>query len=81
MKRPGIRIERVPYEPPGGVSEFLRYELSVFDESGNLLEVLGRLADLDVALAAFDAAVAKHPGKRIFLRDRARVIRRSDRSE
>jgi len=50
----------------------------VFHEGDNLVEVLGRVADLSVAHAAFDAAVAKYPSKRICIREKARVIRRSD---
>jgi hypothetical protein len=73
----GVRVLREPYTPPPHV-EHLRYSLDVYDERDNLVEVLGRLADLAVAHAAFDAAVAKYPGKRIFLRERARVIRRYD---
>ena len=38
----------------------------------------GRLADLSVAQAALRAAVEKRPGERIFLRERARVIKRYD---
>jgi hypothetical protein len=34
--------------------------------------------DLAVAHAAFEAALAKYPDKRLFLRERARVIRRYD---
>jgi len=74
----GVRIIREPYEPPGVVIEYLRYSIDVFDEGDNLVEILGRLADLAVARAAFDAAVAKYPEKRICLREKARVIRRSD---
>jgi hypothetical protein len=46
-----------------------------FDERDHLVEVLGRVADLAVAHAAFGAAVAKYPDKRIFIREKARVIR------
>ena len=60
-------------------AEYLRYTLDVYDERGNYVECLGRLADLAVAHAAFEAAVAKYPDKRISIRDKARVIRRSDR--
>lgn len=76
----GVRIERVPYEPRR-VVEHLRYSIDVFDEGENLVEVLGRLADLSVAHAAFEAAVAKYPEKRICIREKARVIRRSDLNE
>jgi hypothetical protein len=73
-----IRGRKVTFERPDAV-EYLRYSLDVFDEGGNLLEILGRVADLPVAHAAFEAAVAKYPNKLIHIRDRARVIRRSDR--
>jgi len=75
---PIIRGRKVTFERPGAV-EHLRYSLDVFDERGNLLEALGRLADLAVAFEAFEAAAVKHPDKRLFLREGARVIRRSDR--
>jgi hypothetical protein len=45
---------------------------------GNLIEVLGSVADLAVAHAALRAACGKYPGKRIFLRERCRVIKRHD---
>jgi len=75
----GVRIVREPYRAPREPIEYLRYSIDVFDERDNLIEVLGRVADLAVAHAAFDAAVAKYPDKRIFIRDKARVIRSSDR--
>lgn len=77
----GVRIERVPYEPRGGVVENLRYSIDVFDANGNLIEVLGRLADLVPAREAFRACVAKYPDKSIFLRHNALVIARSDRPD
>jgi hypothetical protein len=66
----GVRVIHEPYTPPPHV-EHLRYSLDVFDERENLVEVLGRLADLAVAHAAY-------PDKRLFLRERARVLRRYD---
>jgi len=75
----GVRIIREPYEPPRGPVENLCYSIDLFDEGDNLVEVLGRLADLSVAQSAFEAAVGKHPDKRICLRDKCRVIRSSDR--
>ncbi len=73
----GVRViyERNDPKPP---QENLRYTIDVFDERENFVEVLGRVADLAVAHAAFRSAVAKYPGKRIFLRERCRVIRRYD---
>lgn len=78
MKRPGIRIVHEPYTPARPTVENLRYSIDVYDERGNLVEVLGRLADLMPAQAAFAACVVKYPDKLIFLRQQARVIRRSD---
>jgi|HubBroStandDraft_6_1064221.scaffolds.fasta_scaffold801096_1 hypothetical protein len=54
-------------------TENLRYAIEVFDERDNLVEVLRRLADLPVAHAVFEAAVAKYPAMRICIRDLARV--------
>ena len=74
----GVRIVREPYSPPEPV-ESLRYSSDVYDAGDNLVEVLGRLADLPVAHAAFEALTAKYPEKRICIRERCRVIRSSDR--
>ena len=43
--------------------EQLSFAIEVFDERGNLLEVLARLHDLDAAIATHDACRAKYPGK------------------
>ncbi len=69
MKEKTIRGRRVIYEGRGDEAnrswvEYLRYSVDVFDERESLVEVLGRLADLSVAHAAFEAALAKYPGKR-----------------
>jgi hypothetical protein len=61
-----------------GLSLALPFTLDVFDARDKFIEVLGRIADLSVAQAAFEAAVAKHPDKRICLRQMCRVIRSSD---
>jgi hypothetical protein len=45
---------------------------------GAVSSLLGRLSDLTVAQTAFLSAVVRFPDKRIFLRDGARVIKRSD---
>ena len=68
-----IRGRKVVFERPDPV-EYLRYTLDVFDERDNFVEVFGRFADLAVA----HAACAKYPDKRIFLREKCRVIRRYD---
>jgi hypothetical protein len=42
--------------------EDLRFSVENFSESGNLLEVLARVHDLDAARAAYEASWAKYPG-------------------
>jgi hypothetical protein len=78
MRRRDVRIIREPYVSPNRVPENLRYTLDVFDDGESLVAVHGRLAELSVAQSAFREAVAKYPSKRIFLRERARVIKRFD---
>jgi hypothetical protein len=56
----------------------LRYSIDVYDARGNWVEHLAELDDLDPARAAFAALCAKYPAKFIFMRERARVIARSD---
>ena len=73
-----MRVIHEPYETPNRVEENLKYTIDVYDERDNAIECLGRLHDLDAAIAAFEACVAKYPGRRIFVPDRARVIRRYD---
>lgn len=58
--------------------ENLRYSIDVYDAGDNLVETLGRVADFDVAVTAFWQCVRKRPGERLFLRDKARVVRRFD---
>jgi hypothetical protein len=49
----------------------------VFDDGGNLLEVLARLHDLDAARAAYRACRLKYPAKLIFLCQGGRIVQRS----
>ena len=58
--------------------ESLRYTLDVFDDNGNLIEVLARIGELDIALAAFRAALDMRRNNLVMLRDKGRVLRRSD---
>jgi len=64
MEEKIIRGRKVIYEgePPREPAEYLRYTLDVYDERDDLIEALGRVADLAVAHAAFDAA-AKLPAR------------------
>ena len=59
----GVRIVREEYVPPDRVPENLKYEIDVYDERDNWLECLGRLHDLDPAIAAFSACCAKCRGR------------------
>lgn len=77
----GVKIVREPYVPSNRVEENLKYTIEVYDERDNFLERLGRLHDLDAAIAAFKACCAKYPQKLICVKDRARVVRSSDRPE
>jgi hypothetical protein len=69
---------RVIYEKPDRPAVEMRYSLDVYEASGNWVEKLGELNDLDPARAAFAALCAKYPAKRIFLRHGAHVLGRSD---
>jgi len=62
-----------------GCIEDLKFAVEVFDEGGNLLEVLGRLHDLYAARAAYGACRLKYPTKLIYLCQGGRILRRSDR--
>src|SRR5262249_54980832 len=61
--------------------EQLNFAVEVFDEGGNLLEVLARLHDLDAARAAHGAGRLKYPAKLIMLCQGGRILHRSDRDE
>ena len=77
MNRPPRRIVHDSDANRGWV-ESLRYSIDVFDAHDNLIEGLGRLADFDPARAAFAAAIAKYPSKRIMLCTGGRVLARSE---
>jgi hypothetical protein len=62
--------------------EQLSCAVEVFDErSGNLIEVLARLLDLDPARAAYKECRRKYPAKLIMLCQGGRILRRSDRDD
>ena len=62
-----------------GYIEDLKFSVEVFDEGGNLKEVLARLHNLDAAHAAYRACRAQYPAKIIYLCQGGRTLRRSDR--
>jgi hypothetical protein len=62
-----------------GYIEDLKFAVQVFDEGGNLKEVLARLHDLDAARAAYKECRRKYPAKLIYLCQGGRILRRSDR--
>ena len=53
----------------------LAYSIDVWDDRDNLIEHIGKISNLMVARAAFDAAVLERPGKPVTLRQGARVVR------
>ena len=59
------------------VIEKLQYSIDVYDERGNLVEVLGRLSRLDMARAAFDICTAQKPEQTITLLLKGQVIEES----
>jgi hypothetical protein len=63
-----------------GYIEDLKFAVQVFDQGGNLLEVLARLHDLDAARAAYDACRIKYPKKLLYLSQGGRIVQRSDRT-
>ena len=64
-----------------GYIEDLKFSVEVFDEGGNLLEVLARLHDLDPARAAYEACRTKYPKRLLYLTQGGRILRRSDRDD
>ena len=75
MARPPLHVV---FERSGPPPADLRYSIDVLDEQDNLVEVLGRVSELDLAKVTFRAACIKHPKKRIFVREGSRVIDRLD---
>jgi hypothetical protein len=61
--------------------EDLGFSVENFSESGDLLEVLARLHDLDAARAAYQACRAKYPMRLLYLCQGGRTLRRSDRDD
>jgi hypothetical protein len=59
----------------------LKFAVEVFDERGNLQEVLARLHDLDAARAAYSACRQKYPTKLLYLCQGGRTLRRGDRDD
>lgn len=64
---------------PDKIIEDLGYSIEHFSEGGDLIEVLGRLHDLDAARAAYRECRAKYPKKLIMLCQVGRTLQRSDR--
>ena len=57
-RQPDPAPTRIPVQSTK-VIEKLQYSIDVYDERGNLVEVLGRLSRLDMARAAFDVCIQK----------------------
>lgn len=60
--------------------ENLRYSVQMLAEPDWLEEVVARLSELATANAVFDLTVSQSPDKLVILCQKARVLRRSDRS-
>ena len=53
----------------------LTFTIDVWDDRDNLIEHIGKISNLTVARAAFEAAVLERPGKEITIRQGIRVVR------
>lgn len=53
-------------------------EYKIVLDTGTDTDVIGRLVSLDLATAAFTAAIARYPNRNIALRQGARIIKRHD---
>ncbi len=65
-------------------SDGWQYSIELFREGGEgagVETVLSRYQSLPVARAQFKATIQEHPERLVMLRDRARVLARSDRSD
>jgi hypothetical protein len=58
--------------------ERLEFKIVVDDSDTPDTEILARAASLDIASAAYMAAVAKYPNRNVHLRRGAQVIKRND---
>jgi hypothetical protein len=65
-----------PYRPLGPDDFHFRVDLWD-DKDRSIKKVIAFVSDLEVARAAYEAAVKAKPGKRITLRQRARIIEKS----
>jgi hypothetical protein len=65
-------------------SDGWQYSIELFREDGEgagVEAVLSHYQSLPVARAQFKATIQEHPKRLVMLRDRARVLARSDRSD
>ena len=67
-------------DPYGGWIENLRYHVQVLAGPDRIEEVVARVSELSTAHAVFDLTGSQRPGKLVMLRQKARVLRRSDRT-
>ena|SRR5262245_46260042 len=62
--------------------ETLRYKIEAYEPDGDrLLEVLGRESLMTPARAAYEVYVAHYPDRLVLIRQKAQVLRRSDRAD
>lgn len=60
--------------PHAALPEHLPITVEARDETGRIIEVIARCANVTVARGAFDAARTCRQGVEIMIRDRSRVI-------
>lgn len=62
--------------PHAALPEHLPITVEARDETGRIIEVIARCANVTVARGAFDAAKTCRTGVELMVRDRARIIER-----
>lgn len=60
--------------------ENLRYSIQVLGNADSVEEIVARVSELAAAHAVFDLTVSQRPDKLVMLCQKARMLRRSDRS-
>jgi hypothetical protein len=79
--RVAVTINLLPHRPPAGLQWGMEHEsldYKIVMDDGPDIEVLGRLANLDIASAAYLHAIVKYPLRNVQLRQGEHIIKRHD---
>jgi hypothetical protein len=76
--RPTMRVQPIPHDGMPGRDHDLPFRVELWDDNDtHIEEVIALVSDFATAKSAFEEAVRRRPGKRIILREKARVIQKS----